>query len=610
MDTNISAPRQRVILTILAWGDQHLDRLLRLTLPAILAPGNYPVLAQTYDCEFAFATQSSAIARLSESDAVRRLSALGRVRYVEIDDLLIGPGSYGLTLAFAFFRVVESFGDAAMETYFLFLNSDFILADESYRNLIPLINSGVNVICAPSYCAVEEHVRPILEGRVSQQEGILAVTKRDMAALILEHPHNTLRGQLIDGAFHYDHVYLYQAYVQPDSHTLVGYQMPIAVVALKPTRRVESFGTFWDWGVVSELCPSGKEYVMADSDEFLMLELRQESVGNDLLRLGAVTPELIAERLGSQLTEDQIHFGGFPLTLHSKDLTSCAVEACEALAGFRRRVLELLPAQSAQHLNHPNWLYHHSLYQKSKTIIGDFWQVPSIDSQLRQQTRLGQLYRWALGQAPSLSRIHPYRGALRSLLSHLSPHLFPETNVVIVSDHESAIQQHISAHCRKLVRISVAASLEKWDVSGERFDFCFCELGFHQLRELRGIYDSNHRALKAEGKFIVFSVNEAGEKIQFDDPNFINGTLSMNAPVRAYYEGSLAAWWAMQIYNKGRQLSLRSHLIGMIVLAVSAVAWIPLALMANRSKRKAECLPNKCASRCTDLIIEIDVPKP
>ena len=44
------------------------------------------------------------------------------------------------------------------DTYLLFLNADFILADGSYARLVPHMLREAPVLLAPSYCTVAERV--------------------------------------------------------------------------------------------------------------------------------------------------------------------------------------------------------------------------------------------------------------------------------------------------------------------------------------------------------------------------------------------------------------------------------------------------------------------
>ncbi|MFZ2137758.1 MAG: hypothetical protein WAV78_12695, partial [Xanthobacteraceae bacterium] len=76
-----------------------------------------------------------------------------------------------------------------------------------------------------------------------------------MAALILRRPHNTVRAKTINQPV-FEFEYADQFYWKIDSHTLIGHQMPVALVGMRPERALTDLNTFWDWGIVYEFCPS------------------------------------------------------------------------------------------------------------------------------------------------------------------------------------------------------------------------------------------------------------------------------------------------------------------------------------------------------------------
>lgn len=600
--------RSRVVLTLLAWGEQYADRLLSLTLPAVLAPGNYPALAEVFECEVVIATQRNLIAYFDVSDGISELRRFGRVRYVEIDDLLMGSGSYGLTLSLSFFRVVQSFGAEMTQIHFLFLNADFVLADESYRSLIPALEAGANVVCAPSYCAVEEAVCPVLEDRIGSGAGTLQMPKREMAELILRHPHSTIRGQVINGPFHYDKVYIYQGYVQADPHTLIGYQMPIAVVALKPTRHVTAFDTFWDWGVVSELCDEGKEIVLGDSDDFLMLELRTSVTGKDLLRLGGLTAEYVAQQLKTQLTRDQLHFGTYTLALHSRDLASSVEAARAQLDAFREKLRALLPPNPVPHRNHPNWAYHYKLYQQWEKRIEREERVAPPDEYPAGGGRLRtHLRRWALGAPPHLSLIHPLKPAFQRLLLNLAPILSRSSRVLVVSNASvSGMQEYLRKHTDNVARVSIADAKKRFAVPRRDFDLCFVETEVSQLQDLPGIFASVHHVLRSDAHFVAFGINDLGAQLQHDDESLISIMTSIDAPVRIFYGEDSAMWPALTMYARAHRMLGRSRILGVLAFVLSAIVWMPWAAFVNSRRESQRPRPNEFHRRCSEVIIEID----
>src|SRR5262249_25612122 len=147
----------------------------------------------------------------------------------------------------------------------------------------------------------------------------LSLAPRAMAALVLRHRHNTIRGKTVNDPL-FGMLYMDQFYWLANETTLVGHQMPIAIVAMRPDRYVAEPNSYWDHGLIKEFCPATGHFVLGDSDEFLMLELRGENVAGDQIRVGQMDASEIARNLTSFLTPYQKEMVSFPLTLHATDL--------------------------------------------------------------------------------------------------------------------------------------------------------------------------------------------------------------------------------------------------------------------------------------------------
>jgi len=249
------------------------------------------------------------------------------------------------------------------DAYLLFLNADFVLSDGSYEGLIPHMLDGRRVLLAPSYCTVAERVAPLLNARWNAQTQALAIPPRELTAMILAHRHNTIRAKTINqDLVHFE--YMDQSYWEVDADTLLGHQMPISLVAMRPERALNDLSSFWDWGIVYDFCPSQQLTVLGDSDDFLMLELREEDTHLNLIRLGPTTPKECAGRMTGYITPYQIDAGWHRLTLHSRTLpksTAAAHERLQAFVDEQSRYLSLTPKD---HRDHPDWIYHKEHLQK------------------------------------------------------------------------------------------------------------------------------------------------------------------------------------------------------------------------------------------------------
>ncbi|HMH53257.1 MAG TPA: TylF/MycF/NovP-related O-methyltransferase [Candidatus Acidoferrum sp.] len=355
-------PGQRVRLVTYAWGQEYIDRLLDLALSAALAPGNLPALTRFFDCSAVIVTEEGLFDYTRAHPVARRLAALCPLRLIALDDLVGERWQYGLSVACALFRGFEDLGPAMTDTYMLFLNADFVLADGCYERLIPRIRAGERALLSPSYCVVEEHVRPILDARRERDTGVLALPPRALAQLILEHRHDTIRAKTVNQReMHYQ--YMDQFYWTLDAHTLLGHQMPISLVAMRPERALDEINTFWDWGLVYEFCPSRRLTALGDSDEFLMAELRAEKTYADLVRPGWSSPREIAARTTGYITQYQVDGARFPLSLHARDLPAGVDDARASLRAVTDEILSHLPSTPIDHRNHAQWIYHQHHFQ-------------------------------------------------------------------------------------------------------------------------------------------------------------------------------------------------------------------------------------------------------
>src|SRR5215218_5096892 len=148
---NIEAGRAKPPLRVIsmAWGEEFVDEFLELCLPALLAPGNLPLIAEHFSTELVLVTESRLFDYIEQHKTIRHAALICGIRLIQLDDLIATPDSYGMTITHALYRGFEDLGPAMTECYMLFLNSDFILADNSYKGLLPHLLAGDRLVLAP-----------------------------------------------------------------------------------------------------------------------------------------------------------------------------------------------------------------------------------------------------------------------------------------------------------------------------------------------------------------------------------------------------------------------------------------------------------------------------
>jgi len=305
----------RVITVV--WGEHYVDHLLRFAIPALLAPGNLPVLVEHFNTELVIVTETRLFHRISRAPVTARVLQHCDMRLHPIDDLI--ATHYGITLTYALVRGFADLGDAMAETHLVFFNSDFIVADGSYRKLINLIKRGERLVAAPSYCMVYEDATKALRRYYEDIKCSMTVSPRDLAAIIIAHRHNTVRAKTLNQRLLRHHRYD-QFYWYVDEHTMLARMLPIAIVYMRPEKTLTELDTFWDYGAISDYCPTTKPCVISDSDEFLMGEFREALALKDLFSLGFPTEDEIVEDLSSFTTQYHRDHSEYTLVLHSQEL--------------------------------------------------------------------------------------------------------------------------------------------------------------------------------------------------------------------------------------------------------------------------------------------------
>jgi hypothetical protein len=363
-EEQVVAKRPTRIITY-AWGENYLHELLSLTLPALLAPGNLPSVAVLVPCELIILTEERFFATVNSDRSIVEAKQFCPVRLIGLDDLIALKDKYGMALTHALHRGFSDLGQSMTETWQIFLNADFILADGSLRNLLRRLAAGERLVASPSYCVDSTAVVPELHRRVDQKTSALCISPRELAALAIRYRHNTIRGKTVnERSFNIRH--MDQFYWLVDNSTLLGHQMPIAVVGMRPERYLAEVNSYWDYGLMREFCPETEVCVLGDSDEFLMIELRAKEVAEDQIAPAWPEPGQIAERMMVFLTQYQREFARHPLTLHAGELTAEVDDARSRLRGYVDQVLSYLPSFLPSHIHHPQWDYHLPGFMESR----------------------------------------------------------------------------------------------------------------------------------------------------------------------------------------------------------------------------------------------------
>lgn len=416
----MAKPKARLILPV--WGEHYVKNILAgVSLRALLAPGNLPALAESFACEFVLLTERRFFDYLDQADVIRRVRQHAQVEFRAIDDLL-GMTDYSVPLTLTLFRGLEGLGDAATDTWVFFLNADFVLADGCYRSVVKRIEAGERLILAPSLRASSEDVLPMLRATIDAIAGHIALGSRLLARIALDHLHPMPRSKILNRAIVHPHR-VDQFYWWAGSGTLIGYQFPMTLVAVRPEQvPPKEPPNFFDYCSLPVLAPTAKRCVLADSDEFFMLELQSRRTGAGTLRPGRPSLDAIAADMREWTTREQRELGRTLLTIHAGALDGTTDRWRDEASRFMDDLMRRLGDEARPHVDHGFWLPAYAQFKREYAARHGLAQESAPAAEPASFRALAQLRSNAhalLGAAPEFGPLHPFNVYYRDVVQRI-----------------------------------------------------------------------------------------------------------------------------------------------------------------------------------------------
>jgi len=444
-DDSTGKPKVRFLTCL--WGPEHRARWLTLSLPSLLAAGNLPALAACTDLEVVILADGKSVQPIRSHAAFHRLQKLCPVRFLAIDDLIVGT-TYGVTLTLAYARGIMDAGAAQTSTTFVFMNSDFIVADGSLATLADKIRAGHRCIVVPSLRASAEPLLPKLGEAVKQNE--LSLKPRALVGMALANLHPTVLGKVVNqSTFHC--VSFNQAYWRPDKSTLLGRYHLLFMLCLRPERPLGPVNSYCDYGLIPELVPSSPMVPLTDSDEFFILELGSDDQEDELLRFGPAKLSFMARRLRQWTTREHRQSAAFDFIFHSGPLPDDLGRVSKDATLFIDRLHALMGNRPVSHVNHHYWIRGVQHWLRAKAV-GPTVQFPPELAGGRLEKWLAPYARlmwWTQGAPPDVPirayNWNEYR-LLRGWFSSLGE--MPEKSVLFACPEDSRLRGWLAADPR------------------------------------------------------------------------------------------------------------------------------------------------------------------
>jgi hypothetical protein len=286
-------------ILIPVWGERYVTQFAEFGLRSLLSPGNVPWLSQNHRVQATILTRADSRGFVEAQPAFRRLADLALTSFVEIDDLLGAyGGNYSVILTRAYNRAMALNRDM-LGTAFIYLVGDLVFADGALRAVANAMESGSHacVMCSPRVSA--QALAPIFTRTGSTVE--LTVTNRQMADLLMRHPHPTLIAKVVrDDRIHLSIVH--QFFWRPDPDAMVARCFLAHMLCIKPTRRPRDIAAPCDFSYLEELAPNASYHFLTDSDAFLALEMQDAVHEAKYITTFPLEPPEVAESLSAWTT--------------------------------------------------------------------------------------------------------------------------------------------------------------------------------------------------------------------------------------------------------------------------------------------------------------------
>jgi hypothetical protein len=600
---------QNTRLIIPLWGKAYADKLVSMTLPALLAPGNLPALCTMFNVEVVIVTETKLFDFIRNSSSFQRLALLCPVRLTPLDDIMSNiPGDYGVVLTNALYRGFLDLGEKVTETYLLFLNADFIIADGSYRHLGNLMLAGHRVIHSPSFRVVLEEVWPKLEARVDDESAVLVVPPRELVKLALDHKHLTVKARTVNQQLYHQWC-MDQFYWYVDESTLIGYQWPVALVAIRPERVLKEPTLVWDFAYLPDAAPTLKRHFIQDSDDFFMLEPQSKLTGEELIRLGWITPDQIAKFLNDWTTKEQRECGQQLLILHAGELTPDLGQVVEESRRYMSEITRRLSPRPQPHVNHRMlgaWFADTTRRIKDGRARAAPGPETAPEASALTQATSG-LQQKLFGILPFLRRTHPLWPDTTEVATKLSAwHRSGRDRILWVSSRDSFFRSLLSGppHSLQAILKGSGSLLEKKEMI---YDACFCELSLSELVSVPALY-ATVRQLVGDGGEIFIYVHTLAENPLRVTPIDLYDELFPAVDVSTIrFHGNAATRIIRKLYFKlTRRFSHRPALRA-LVAALGLFALAPFAWLANSQAARRDA--SKFAPGWTSAVVHFVVKK-
>lgn len=444
-------PPSAAKILIPVWGESYIQQFVDLSLPTLLAQGNIPAVAAQVPCEIVFLTSRADTDRLLSAPSIRRLQTLCLVSVLTIDDLIV-PGLHPLTITLAYARAIRATGDAARETCFFLLVSDYVVADGSLRHVLSLMMTGKSAVQAGNFRMIDTDWpdAPALP----YVDGVLPLPPRTLARMALAHLHPKTVANIVDFSLcHNDDCN--QVFWRAGPDTLIGRFFLLHPICVRPERSDFVIGGLVDYSFVPEMCAPEQVVTITDSDNYFVVELQAADHEAETIRSRPLTLRGLARRLSEWTTAHHRRNADATIIYHAGDpppaLPNIIAKSDHFIAALRQQ----LSSAPQPHRGHPYW---HGALARYQTLVGHLPEDLTGPDLPPDTTFLGtrgrvvvlrqRLRRWLFGQFPNVGIANPLWPDLHRPMERLAEACNARDRTILTAGVPRELNAWIAHRCR------------------------------------------------------------------------------------------------------------------------------------------------------------------
>lgn len=417
MNTN-----DNVDILLVVWGKKYIDDFFQFSLPSLLAPHNLAALVNTYKTRFVFLAREQDIKLFEEHPAYQALQSLCEVQFIFIDDLIVF-GHYATTITLAYERAILQAGNQMLNTYFILLTSDLIMADGSMRGLARCLEEGYSAVYAGSIQVIKEKIQPYLVNKLKSNSLAMSVPPRELLDESFQHLHPVVFSNLSTQAF--VHNYRAHRFFYRLNHQLMACRYYLLhPLCIKPETTHFTIASSFDYSFVPEMCPSNHIAVLNDSDDFLIVEIQDKEHELDQINRGNYDISKLAHGLAEWTTHFHRQHIQHTFYFHTRDISEEDKTKIEkGMNPFIESVATALENHNVQPVrNHPYWINNIKAFNKQREILKNTPDTAYPDLSVLSDSNLAKkMYYTCFGVPPKVRRWHyrwrEYRDVMNALES-------------------------------------------------------------------------------------------------------------------------------------------------------------------------------------------------